>query len=302
MELYESFRKFHELFPYLNMEEEIEYFSVFEGFEKLEKISFSQSIFEDIKKYILQDYEKICKKFKMEDNEQEQNEIELFLKKIALGERKIYSVFRDGKISQIKGRNIYKKLFEKDFIKKELSREKPPIKNKKQPIKKHLRQYKVEDKIKFSKQFYRFWFTFIAPNKKLVKEKKFDEVINIIRKDFDKYVSFSFEELSNELFKLINQNNKYIETGSYWERNKEIDMLAKISEKGFIAGECKWKNQKICKNTLNKLQKKCQNIDFQIEGYALFSKSGFSKELLSSKYDKILLFDLKSFERLHDDK
>jgi hypothetical protein len=32
--------------------------------------------------------------------------------------------------------------------------------------------------------------------------------------------------------------------------------------------------------------------------YALFSKRGFSKELLNIKSNKILLFDLKSFERL----
>ncbi len=302
MDLSESFGRFHKLFPYLTMEEEIEYFSVFEGFEELEKINFSQSIFEDIKKHILQNYEKLSERFQFEDNEKEQQNIEYLLKKIALGERKIYSVFKDGKISQIKGRNIYKKLFEKNIIKKEISREKPLKKEKKRPLKKHLRQYKVEDKIKFSKQFYRFWFTFIAPNKEKIKEKRFNEVMEHIEKNFDKYVSFSFEELSNELFKKINKNNKYIETGSYWERNKEIDMLAKVSEKGFIAGECKWKNQKVCKNILNKLRKKCENMDFEIEGYALFSKSGFSKELLSSKYDKILLFDLKSFERLHNDK
>ncbi len=300
MDISKNFRNFHKLFPYLEIKEEIEYFSVFGGFEKIDSLNFTQSIFEDIKTYILKDYESLSKTFNLSTNEKEQEEIERLLKKIAIGERKIFSLLKDGKISQIKGREIYRKLFKKNMIEREISREKPILKNSKQPLKKHLRQYKIEDKIKFSKPFYRFWFTFIAPNKPLIKNQEFNKVLNIIERDFDKYVSFFFEELSNELIKRVYKNSA-VETGSYWERNKEIDMLAKIPSEGFIAGECKWKNQKICKNTLNKLKKKCEGIDFKIEKYALFSKSGFSKELLSKKYDKILLFDLKSFERLRED-
>ena len=302
MDISNNFKNFHKNFPYLNIEEKIEYFSVFGGYENLKQLSFSQSIFEDIDRYIIQRFDTLSQFFKLAEDEKEQEEIELFLKKIAFGERKIFSVFKDGKISRLKGKSIYKKLFEKNLIKKEFSREKPIIKHSKQPLKKHLRHYKIEDKIKFSKPFYRFWFTFIAPNKKAIKEGKTDILKEIITRGFDKYVSFSFEELSNELIKKIYENNRYIETGSYWERNKEIDMLAKISKNGFIAGECKWKNQKVCKNILNKLQKKCEGMDFEIESYALFSKSGFSKELLNNRYDKILLFDLKSFERLYDDR
>ncbi len=300
MNLSESFRKFHQLFPYFDIEEEIEYFSVFGGYENIENIRFAQSIYEDINQHILKKYEKLSKNFQISQNKKEQKEIEKLLWKIAVGERKIFSLLKEEKISQIKGREFYKKLFKKKLIQREVSREKPPVKNPKRPLKKHLRHYKVEDKIKFSKPFYRFWFTFIAPNEDLIQKGEIQKVLNIIQKNFDKYVSFFFEELSNELIKKIYSNNQYLETGAYWERNKEIDMLAKISKDGFIAGECKWKNQKICKNTLNKLQKKCQGIDFNIEKYALFSKSGFSKELLSKKYDKILLFDLKSFERLYE--
>ncbi len=300
MNLSESFREFHQLFPYFEIEEEIEYFSVFGGYENIENIRFSQSIYEDINQHILKRYESLSKNFQISQNKKEQKEIEKLLWKIAVGERKIFSLLKEEKISQIKGREFYKKLFKKKLIQREISREKPSVKNPKRPLKKHLRHYKVEDKIKFSRPFYRFWFTFIAPNEDLIQKGEIQKVLNIIQKNFDKYVSFFFEELSNELIKKIYSNNQYLETGAYWERNKEIDMLAKISKDGFIAGECKWKNQKICKNTLNKLQKKCQGIDFNIEKYALFSKSGFSKELLSKKYDKILLFDLKSFERLYE--
>ena len=65
-----------------------------------------------------------------------------------------------------------------------------------------------------------------------------------------------------------------------------------------IAGECKWKNQRISKNILNKLEKKCEVGNLKVDYYALFSKSGFSNELLRNRPDNLLLFDSNDFEML----
>jgi len=68
--------------------------------------------------------------------------------------------------------------------------------------------------------------------------------------------------------------------------------------KKIILAECKYKERKICKNELTKLQQKAQYSGIKVDVYALFSKSGFSKELLSMKSDNLLLFELNDLETL----
>lgn len=84
---------------------------------------------------------------------------------------------------------------------------------------------------------------------------------------------------------------------SYWNKKDEIDIF--IDQDGFIiVGEVKYKDRKICKNVLNILKAKCQNANIKPNLIVLFSKSGFSNELLSLKDDKILLFGLEHFKEI----
>lgn len=65
-----------------------------------------------------------------------------------------------------------------------------------------------------------------------------------------------------------------------------------------ILGECKYKDRTVCKNELTKLKMKAAESGIKVDVYALFSKSGFSKELLSMQDDNLLLFDLGDLEVL----
>lgn len=213
------------------------------------------------------------------------------------GDRKVYSIYKVDTISQIKGRVIYKELFDKNFIKKELSREKPLKKHPKQKIKKELRGYVIEDKIKFCKKYHRFWFTFIQPNIDLIKEQNYDKLMGLINREFEKFISFEFEDLSEKLIsKTFSQDDDF---GSFWTKNIEIDLLFLTNSEKLLAGEAKWKNHKVCKNIYTLLQKKCNKENLQIDYFALFSKSGFSKELYNLKDEKLLLFELKDFKLLY---
>ncbi len=58
-------------------------------------------------------------------------------------------------------------------------------------------------------------------------------------------------------------------------------------------GECKYKDRTVCKNELTKLKQKVAESNIKVDVYALFSKFGFSKELLQMSDEKLLLFDLK---------
>ncbi len=281
-----SFKDFYNVFPFLKPQELVEQFGVFEGFDDLSLLYNSTDIFENVLIHILKRYDLLKELFVFDEDSYK------LLYKIATGDRKQFSLLKKSQISQTKGSKIYKNLFEKKIIHKEYSREKPLKKYPKQPIKKELRGYMIEDKVQFYKQFYRFWFTFIYPNQKLLEDKKYDEVLKIIRSNFDKYISLTFEYLSNDLIQKHFLHDNIVQIGSYWDKDIEIDLLAKTLSGKIIAGECKYKNQKMCKSVLTKLQKKCKKANLNIDIYALFSKSGFSKELEKLKSNKVLLFDL----------
>lgn len=219
--------------------------------------------------------------------------------RLCLGDRKNYTVYKKENISQSKGRMLYKSLFEKHIIIKELSREKPLREFQGQVIKKSLRHYSIQDKIHFTDNFTRFWFTFIAPHLNnslhVDKEKLLKDISNTI----GSYISLTFEELSNQLIAQKYDERNIIHSGSYWDKNIEIDLLVETKDGIMIAGESKWKNRKVCKNVLNILQKKCERVELNINQFVLFSKSGFSKELNSLKQEDILLLELKDFEELY---
>ncbi len=82
-------------------------------------------------------------------------------------------------------------------------------------------------------------------------------------------------------------------SGSYWDQKIELDILITLENGQTIVGECKWKNSKICKKTLTSLIKKCEIANINPDIYALFSKSGFSNELLKHPMENLLLFDLE---------
>ncbi len=124
--------------------------------------------------------------------------------------------------------------------------------------------------------------------------KRFDEILSLILDDLENFVSLTFEELSNEM--LIERFVNHISSGSYWDKNVELDIYLELANGQKIVGECKWKNSRICKKTLTSLQKKAQIAGIRADYYALFSKSGFSNELLKNRPPNLLLYDLEDFK------
>ncbi|MFV0481935.1 MAG: DUF234 domain-containing protein, partial [Campylobacteraceae bacterium] len=187
--------------------------------------------------------------------------------------------------------------FKKKTIFKEKSREKPLKTHPKQKLKKAYRSYNIEDKIRFSKGFDRFWFTFVEPNIKLLEMGEFDKVLSFVEAGFEKFVSLEFEYLSEELiFNIYGDGEKF---GGFWTKSIEIDLLFQSKNGLKIAGEAKWKNHKVCKNILTHLKKKCEKEKLDVDMFALFSKSGFSKELLGLRDKNLQLFELEDFKTLY---
>ncbi|NLC27337.1 MAG: DUF234 domain-containing protein [Campylobacteraceae bacterium] len=272
-------------------EDFVEYFSVFEGFfPPLKDVNLP--IHEAIDEFILSNTETLRQTIEKDLSK----EAIAMLIRLARGDRKIYSVYKKEDVSQLKGRLIYRQLFDEGIITIEKSREVLPYRDPRMALKKPLRSYTIQNKIHFSNQFTRFWFTFLAGNKDAHLHKK-----RILR-EFDAYASLAFEQLSFELLALHTQESEIINQGSYWDRRHEIDLLVTLKDGRVIAGESKWKNRKVCKNVLTILQNKCQYANLSVDHFVLFSKSGFSKELLRNEGEKLWLFDISSFERLRDDR
>lgn len=51
----------------------------------------------------------------------------------------------------------------------------------------------------FKDNFTRFFFRFLKPFENLILEEKYDEVLNLIKQDFEHYQSFCFEQISKEI-------------------------------------------------------------------------------------------------------
>ena len=282
-----EFIEFYGNFSYLAIKELIENFSVFGGYNK-DKINLDDDVFENIKQNILDNYSSL------KDGFSKNFEKNLILHKIASGDRKQYAIYRSNdNISQATGRALHKELYQQNIIEKEFTREIIPKRKKNRYIKKEFRRYSPENKLRFTKNFDRFWYTFIYPFSKELDNNIQKNCLTNIRQNFDKFVSLTFEELSNELIKESVFSLNIIQSGGYWDINTEYDLLAKKQNGSYILGECKWTNQKICKSELTKLKNKAKNLNFRVVQYALFSKNGFSESLKKEK--DILLFELQDF-------
>jgi len=289
-----KFKNFHKRFKHLETQESIEFYSIFDGYPLLSTLKLEENLALSIQYNILDKVDELKDYFIYDTNASFQKDLESILTRLAIGDRKNYTVYKKENISQLRGRVLYKALFEKGIIKKEKSREKPKREFKGQLIKKSLRRYEVQDKIHFTCNFTRFWFTYIAPFEK--NPLQVDEIM----KSIESHISLTFEELSNELIIYRYKKGDVVSQGSYWDKNIEIDMLIKMKNGTIIAGESKWKSRQVCKNILKKLERKCERAELGASKFAIFSKSGFSKELKSKKSDDMMLFELKDFEVLHD--
>ena len=274
---------------HLGIAEVIKFHLVFDDF--LLKGSY-YDVFEAIRAEILDDYKNLMARFYFDEDSDEA--IKMALIKLARSDRKKFSVNKI--LPQNMTNRVYAKLFSKDFLVLEKSQEKPRVKNKRQILKKSERTYKIEDKIHFNSHFSRFWFRFIEPNLSLLKEGRSEEILELIRREFDEYASLGFELLSGELMaKKLGFNG--ILLSSFWSKNIELDMLFSINGK-IIVGEAKYKERKICKNVLNLVLHKCERLGIKPDIVALFSKSGFSNELLGLKDERLRLYEIKDYEEL----
>jgi len=221
------------------------------------------------------------------------------LSAVARGDGKYYSVLRKAKLSESVGEDIITTLVELGILRIEQSREQPLKVHPKHKLKKELRHYRIQDKLRFVSPFMRFWFGFVIYYRDDLMQQKGDAFLQNFHDHYERLRTLVFEQLCDDLLvEHFADSTPLLSHGSYWNQYSEFDILAVTSDKKLILGECKYKERKVCKNELNKLKAKAAQSGMQADIYALFSKDGFSNELLGMHDENLLLFDLNDLHRL----
>ncbi|MEA3521911.1 MAG: DUF234 domain-containing protein [Campylobacterota bacterium] len=292
--LLEYFRSFYKKNYPNDMEQCIDSFAVFGGFE--DALDLDEPLETLIEKHILNRYDELQRRISLEL--QDSMDCMHLLTAIAIGDRRIASAFKRAHLSPANGNKALDYLRQYHIIELEKSREKAPQKlYPKQHLKREVARHRISHKLRFKLPFLRFWFYFIAPQDKAIQEGNYESVLSEYRQHRQAFSGYIFEELSNLLL-MQTYPSKIINSGSYWDRTVEIDLLALSDSEDIIVGECKWRNHKINKKEFNKLRKKCKKLGLTPDLIVLFSKRGFSNELLYSANDKLKLYSAEDFKIL----
>jgi len=216
------------------------------------------------------------------------------LSALALGDRREHSAFKRANLGREQGEDAIDFLVDEGLLRVEHAIEKPADGKEEQ-----------SDKVQFVTPFMRFWFAAISPYYKGIKEGDYTEVKarwSHLKHEFSNHI---YSQLVMEIVKLSfkdDANGGYVASiGSYWDRNVEIDILAKRRSGGMIAGLCKYTKAKASKSDLTKLKELCQRAELEIDTYVIFSKNKFSTELKREKGATLKLFTPRNMVGLMDD-
>jgi len=293
--LLDQFRSFYFRNYPDDMEMQIEYFSVFGGLGW--DIDTSKPISELIQTLILNNFDILNQK--IEDLTINEPNNKRLLQALAIGDRRIFSAFNRAGLNNGNGGGALNFLQEAGLIQMEYSRERHQRdKNPNAKLKRRDARHRISHKVLFTHPFVRFWFYFIAPNIKHIKNGKTQIVIDNFLDKQSSYTSLVFEELSEVLLNYNLRDSQIISSGSYWDANLEIDILTITQDFKIYVGECKWTNHIINKKELHKLKEKCEKLDLEATQIILFCKRGFSKELNNMRGSDLALYSADDFEAL----
>ena len=295
IKLLEQFRSFYFRNYPDDMETQINYFAIFGGLGM--EIDTTKSMIFLIEDLILQNIDELDKK--IEELTLYDSNNKRLLTALAQGDRRIFSAFKRAGLNNGNGGSALNFLQEKGLIQIEYSREEPAKSlNPKGKLKKEIARHRISHKVLFTHPFIRFWFYFIYPHIKDIKNKNYEKLFKNFETKQNSYTSLIFEELSEVLLNYNLRDAQILSSGSYWDANIEIDILTVTSDERVYVAECKWTNHQVNKSELSKLQEKCDKLGIEASQIILFSKRGFSKELKNHQSKDLALYSSRDFEAL----
>lgn len=268
-----------------NMQVAIQYFTVFGGLDI--KIDTTKPILELIEKHILNNYNYL---------RSEVNHItggyhveHAILSGIALGDRKTTNAFKRAHVSFDEGMKCVDSLYEKAII---------DIDSSEHFLLGKRGDSKAVKKLIFINPFLRFWFAFVSPIYKGIKDGNYEEFKTKFQERESDFSDFIFEELALSFVK-----NSFIEDpikqhGQYWSEKIQIPIVAKTTSGKIVAGFCKYSDNKVKKSEFNKFLEDLKSEDISADIIVIFSKNGCSNELKNLKSDSLRLFNTKSLKAI----
>lgn len=288
-----SFSHYHEFDEAFSIDEQIRHYAVTGGVPKyIELFSKKKDVFVSIKENILSSGAFLYAEpeFLLQKEVSEIGSYFSVLKTIASGNRKLGNIAGALDVSQSNLTTYLKTLIDLDILERAV-----PI-TEENPEKSKMGLYRIKD------NFLTFWFKFVYPNRGLLESGQTKYVEEKIKKHFiDSHVAFVYEDICREaVWNLLSDSLSFNRVGRWWgSKDVEIDIVAYDSMgTDILFGECKYSNLKKGFNVLNDLQQKALavnwNRDSRRESYVIYSKSGFTAELLeyADQHDNIYLKQL----------
>jgi hypothetical protein len=204
---------------------------------------------------------------------------------IALGDGQTHSAFKRANVANDIGMKAIDELCEIGIIRLEKS---------KKVFTSWDENESVSNKLYFTSPFLRFWFAFVSPIFKGIRDGDYKEVKERFINRKNEFIELIFMQLSHELIKKSFTNIK--EISSYWDNNIHLDIYTKSPK--IIAGFTRFSNSKMKKSDFTRLQESCKKANIEVDSYILVSKKGFSSELKSLKSEKLKLYTVKNFKKL----
>ena len=287
--LLQHFRSFAYQNNIRDFDKALEYFTVFGGTGW--SVDVSKSVEVLIEEKILSNYEPLHKSMtRYTHNNPVYHKL---LSIVALGVEYEHDAFKKVKIGIDRGEEAIDYLEQKSLLKFDLSVEKPLEES-------HVKS----DRVLFTLPFMRFWFAMISPNYKSISEgnfSEFEDKWHKLRDNFSILLSnLLVRELVKQSFSEKLADDPIISIGSYYDKQTYIELLATTKSGNMLAGASKYSKEPAKINMLNTLKEKCQKSELNISDFVLFSKNGFSSEVLDSEDKNIMLLSEEHLTSLLD--
>jgi len=271
----------------------MDYYSIFSGVPYyLSLIDPKASLRENIKSNILKNGSVLFNEveFLLKQELREVAQYNAIIESIALGDTKLNDIYQKTGIEKTKLPYYLGGLIDLGIVKKEY----PSTIKVREQAKRRSGIYKIDN------SYFRFYYSFVYPYISELMEGNIDVILeDVIMERLSMFTSTEFEKVAiahlRELVKSGQVPIRPVRIGRWWNKNTKIDIVAYDLNGFFMFGECKWRNEKVSVKVLNHLKHKSQLIETVVNEkcYILFSKSGFTKDLIaySKEVNNLILVD-----------
>lgn len=284
--LLEQFRSFCFQNKVVDIEKAIEYFAVFGGMGW--SVDMSRPLEELIEKKVLANYRYIHGDItKITQNNKTYHSL---LTALSTGDGREYSAFKRANLTRQDGEAAAAFLVDNGLLCRDRSQEEPLDKTE-----------EVSERLLFTIPFMRFWFSFVSPYYKGIRDGDYTEENERWENTKQAFFDSAYEALILAMVKKSFTEDTIETIGSYWDKNDEIEILARTKSGKVVAGSCKYSKSKTNKSALTKLQESCARAKLTPDIFVIFSKNGFSTEFKKEKGENLRLFSLKSLKILTEE-